>query len=207
MTRKVNAATLAHIKASEGLRLHAYPDPGSRNGDPWTIGYGSTSGVRKGMTITPAEAEARLVKDLATAENAVSRLVKVPLNDNQFGALVSFVFNIGQGAFESSTLLRKLNAGDYAAVPDQLMRWVNNDGKPMEGLKRRRAEEGKLWNTPSSTGPMPPPPDYEHYPEPPRTIPASAKQEAQPKSGGGRTAIILLVILILAIAGFFFIRF
>lgn len=167
MTRKVNAATLAHIKASEGLRLSAYPDPGSKDGNPVTIGYGSTSGVRKGMTITAAEAEARLVKDLAHAEDTVERLVKVPLNDNQFGALVSFVFNIGSGAFSTSTLLRKLNAGDYSSVPAQLARWNKNDGSVMAGLTRRRAAEAKLWNTPSATGPMPPPPDIDHYPETP----------------------------------------
>lgn len=149
MTRKVNAATLAHIKASEGLRLSAYPDPGSKNGEPWTIGYGSTSGVRKGMTITKEQAEARLVQDLTHAEDTVSRLVMVPLNDNQFGALVSFVFNIGSGAFASSTLLRKLNAGDYSSVPAQLARWNRNDGSVMAGLTKRRAAEAKLWATPA----------------------------------------------------------
>lgn len=157
MARKVNAVTLSHIKRSEGLRLTAYPDPGSRNGDPWTIGYGSTAGVKKGMVITEAEAEARLIRDLTHAETTVERLVKVPLTDNQFGALVSFVFNIGAGAFEKSTLLRKLNAGDYAAVPDQLSRWNKNDGAVMAGLTKRRAEEAALWNTASGTTAKPRP--------------------------------------------------
>lgn len=149
MTRKVNAATLAHIKASEGVRLKAYPDPGSSNGEPWTIGYGSTRGVKKGMVITQEEAEARLVQDLETAERTVGLLVKVPLNDNQFGALVSFVFNIGSGAFKDSTLLRLLNKGDYDAVPAQLARWDKNDGKRMPGLTQRRAAEAELWGRPA----------------------------------------------------------
>lgn len=147
--RKVNKATLEHIKKSEGLRLTAYPDPGSKNGDPWTIGYGSTKGVVKGMKISAEEAEARLRDDLGNAEDAVSRLVKVPLNENQFGALVGFVFNIGAGAFGKSTLLSVLNQGKYDAVPAQLARWNKNDGAVMTGLTKRRAEEAKLWNTPS----------------------------------------------------------
>lgn len=147
MTRKVNKATLEHIKKSEGLRLSAYPDPGSKNGDPWTIGYGSTKGVVKGMKISAEEAEARLRDDLTNAENAVSRLVTVPLNDNRFGALVSFVFNIGAGAFQKSTLLKLLNQGQYDAVPGQLARWNKNDGAVMAGLTKRRAEEAKLWDT------------------------------------------------------------
>ena len=173
MTRKVNAATLAHIKASEGLRLSSYPDPGSKNGEPWTIGYGSTSGVRKGMTITKEQAEARLVQDLTHAEDTVSRLVMVPLNDNQFGALVSFVFNIGSGAFASSTLLRKLNAGDYAAVPAQLARWNKNDGSVMAGLTKRRPAEAKLWATPASF-PIDLPDDPQTPATEPRKSPAAA---------------------------------
>lgn len=205
MTRKVNAATLAHIKASEGLRLNAYPDPGSRNGDPWTIGYGSTSGVKKGMTITAAEAEARLVADLTYAENTVSRLVKVPLNDNQFGALVSFVFNIGAGAFEKSTLLRILNAGDYAGVTAQLARWNKNDGKVMDGLTKRRAAEAKLFNTVpvAQIQPAPPQPDINHYPqEPLPQTPAESTAQVLPKA-----LIGFAIIVILALGAFFFVRF
>lgn len=196
MTRKVNAATLAHIKASEGLRLTAYPDPGSRNGDPWTIGYGSTSGVSKGMTITQAQADARLVQDLAHAENTVSKLVTVPLNDNQFGALVSFVFNIGSGAFAKSTLLRKLNARDYTAVPGELMRWTRNDGAVMPGLTKRRNAEAKLWNTlPDAPSPVPLPLDYEHHSQP-------ATPSMSPSNIKGHIGIILgLIALGLVIVG------
>lgn len=157
MARKVNRATLEHIKASEGVRLKAYPDPGSRNGDPWTIGYGSTRGVKKGDVITAEEAERRLAVDLGDAEAAVEKAVKVPLNDNQFGALVSFVFNVGAGAFRESTLLRLLNTGQYDAVPAQLARWNKNDGAVMAGLTKRRAAEAKLWNTPAGTTSAPKP--------------------------------------------------
>ena len=148
----MNKETIEHLKRWEGLRLTAYPDPGSRDGEPWTIGYGHTSDahmkVHKGLTITEEQAEAALVHDAQEAADAIKRLVAVPLNENQMGALVSFVFNVGIGAFKKSTLLRKLNFGDYAAVPGELMRWNKNDGKVMAGLTNRRASEGKLWSTP-----------------------------------------------------------
>ena len=141
MTRRVNQETLALIQRWEGLSLTAYEDVGG----VLTIGYGSTAGVVPGMKITKAQAEKRLRDDLAVAEEAVERLVKVDLTDNQFGALVSFVFNVGAGAFKSSTLLRKLNAGDYAAVPGELARWNRAGGKPVQGLANRRAAEAGLW--------------------------------------------------------------
>ncbi len=146
--RKVNRAGLELIKEFEGLRLEAYPDPGSVDGNPWTIGYGSTDGVKKGMKITKELAEAKLVADLSAAERAVTDLITVPLNDNQFAALTSFTFNLGRGNLSKSTLRTKLNAGDYDSVPAQLARWNKNDGKVMAGLTRRRAAEGALWRTP-----------------------------------------------------------
>lgn len=157
MGRKVNKATLEHIKGFEGLRLVGYKDPGSRDGKPYTIGYGSTKNVTLGMKITPEEAERRLIEDLSSAEKTVERLVRVPLNDNQFGALVSFVFNVGGGAFEDSTLLRLLNGGGYVSVPSQLARWNKNDGKVMAGLTRRRASEAALWSQPASAASPKPP--------------------------------------------------
>ncbi|WP_211371264.1 lysozyme [Paracoccus limosus] len=141
--------TLEHVKRWEGLRLEAYPDPGSKDGNPWTIGYGHTSDafmkVYKGQKITQDQAEAALEYDLGEAEAIVMRLVKVPLSDGQRGALTSFVFNVGQGNFSKSTLLKRLNAGDYDAVPGQLAKWVKNDGKTMQGLVNRRAAEAGLW--------------------------------------------------------------
>ncbi|KRA42083.1 lysozyme [Devosia sp. Root635] len=154
MARAVNAETLSLVKQWEGFRPNAYPDPGSRDGTPWTIGYGQTRikgrAVRKGDTITEGEAAALLTARLAETAAQVERLVKVDLSDNQFGALVAFADNIGMGGgskpgFSNSTLLKKLNAGDYNAVPGQLARWKYNDGKVMQGLINRRAAEAGLW--------------------------------------------------------------
>lgn len=149
MTRQVTPEVVQHVKRFEGCKLTAYPDPGSKNGEPWTIGYGHTSDgflkVEKGLRITQDVADGALENDLNEIAAAVERLVKVKLNDNQFGALVSFTFNVGVGAFSKSTLLKKLNAGNYDAVPGELARWNKNDGKVMAGLTNRRAAEAGLW--------------------------------------------------------------
>jgi len=154
MARSVSAETLALVKQWEGFRANAYPDPGSRDGTPWTIGYGQTTingrAVRKGDTISEPEAARLLVARLADTAGKVEQLVKVPLTDNQFGALVAFADNIGMGSrtkvgFSSSTLLRKLNKGDYDAVPTELAKWKYNDGQVMQGLVNRRAAEAGLW--------------------------------------------------------------
>ena len=142
MTRLINDAGLTLVKEYEGFRAVAYED----TSNIWTLGYGHTSSVREGDTCTQAEAEVWLEADLGAAEAAVSRLVTVPLTDNQFSALVSFVFNEGQGQFEKSTLLQKLNAGDYASVPSELDRWIFDAGKIQQGLERRRAAEAALWS-------------------------------------------------------------
>lgn len=149
---KINQDTLDHIKQSEGLRLNAYKDPGSSNGLPITIGYGTTQidgkPIKLGTTITQAQAERYLREDVERFSAQVAAAVKVSLNDNQFGALVSLAYNIGIGAFRNSTLLRKLNAGDYNSVPEQFRRWVFNDGKRMQGLANRREKEIALWFKP-----------------------------------------------------------
>jgi len=149
MARSVNAETTEHVKRWEGFRAKAYPDPGSRDGKPVTIGYGQTRRngrpIQLGETISEAEAAQWLLQELARVGNVVDQAVKVPLNDNQFGALVSFTYNVGDNAFRSSTLLKKLNAGDYQAVPAEMARWNKNDGKVMEGLVNRRAAEAGLW--------------------------------------------------------------
>lgn len=141
---------LALVKSFEGCYLEAYLCPAK----VWTIGYGHTDNVEKGQTITKEEAERLLIKDLAWAENVVEKHVKVELTAHQFDALTSFVFNVGEGAFNGSTLLRELNKGRYEAVPGQLLRW-NKAGKPkrtLKGLTRRRMAEAALWNE------IPPPP-------------------------------------------------
>jgi lysozyme len=144
MTRRINAAGLSHIKQWEGCELVAYKDIAG----VWTIGYGHTSAagipqVRAGMRINDVEAENILRSDLGVFEARVERLVKVPLTDNQHAVLVSFDFNTG--ALHKSTLLKKLNAGDYDAVPGELMKWVNAGGKKSKGLVNRRSAEAGLW--------------------------------------------------------------
>lgn len=144
MTRRINAAGLAHIKKWEGCSLTAYRDVAN----VLTIGYGSTGPhVKPGMRITEFRAESLLKDDLDRFERAVEKLVKVPLTDNQFAALVSFAFNVGVGALQSSTLLKKLNAGDYASVPSELMKWVNAGGRKVNGLVNRRKGDGALFGT------------------------------------------------------------
>lgn len=146
MARKINKEGLELIKRWEGLRTTAYRDVGG----VLTIGYGHTTAagpptVAVGMKITEAEAEAILKRDLAVFEAAVERNVKVELTDNQFAALVSFTYNVGPGALARSTLLKRLNAGDYDAVPAELMKWNKVQGKPVKGLTNRRAAEAGLW--------------------------------------------------------------
>jgi lysozyme len=136
---------LEFIRHHEGLETRAYPDPGSADGHPWTIGVGHTRGVKKGDTCTVEQAMVWLREDVRDAEAAVLRLVKVPLSQDQFDALVSFVFNVGAGALEKSTLLRMLNSSDYFGAAVQFERWNKNDGRVMAGLTRRRKEERDLF--------------------------------------------------------------
>jgi len=143
---KTSSKGIALIKVHEGKRLTAYLCPAG----VWTIGYGHTTGagspsVSKGMKITEAEADAILKRDLGAFERGVMNAVKVPLTQGQFDALVSFAFNCGIGALKKSTLLRKLNAGAYDAVPAELMKWTRGGGKVLPGLVRRRREEAALW--------------------------------------------------------------
>jgi lysozyme len=158
MTRRISREGLAHLKRWEGVVLHAYDDfdppakrrviqPGDMVRGTLTIGYGSTGPhVKPGMTISTKQAETLLRMDLDRFEQAVERLVKVPLNDHQHATLVSFAFNVGTGNFQKSTLLRKLNAGDYDAVPSELMRWTRSKGKVMQGLVNRRSSEAGMWS-------------------------------------------------------------
>lgn len=142
MARMINAAGLALVRNCEGLRLEAYQD----GAGVWTIGYGHTRGVKPGDAIGAEQAELLLEADLMAAEAAVSRYVKVPLTDNQFAALVSFVFNEGEGAFTKSTMLKKLNEGGYGVVPACLKSWIFAGGKIAPGLVKRRAVEAALWS-------------------------------------------------------------
>lgn len=140
--RHINEEGVALIKEFEELHLTPYLCPAN----VWTIGYGHTRTVRAGTRITLEQAEQLLEDDLNIAERAVMRLVAVPLTDNQFAALVSFVFNVGTSNFERSTLLQLLNRGWYEQVPAQLARWNRASGQVLGGLARRRAAEARLWN-------------------------------------------------------------
>ena len=133
------------LKYFESLRLKAYPDPGSRDGTPWTIGWGHTRGVKPGDVCTKEEADAWLVEDMKTAERAVNKYVKVELNQYQFDALVSFTYNLGEGALKKSTLLRLVNQKKFEEAAQQFLRWVFNDGAIMKGLVKRRKMERDLF--------------------------------------------------------------
>ncbi|QBK69604.1 lysozyme [Acinetobacter johnsonii] len=130
----------------EGKRLAAYDD----GVGVWTIGFGTTvypNGikVKKGDTCTEAQAKAYMAHDLKKFESAVNNTVKVPLNQNQFDALVSLAYNIGTNAFSKSTLVKKLNANDIRGAADQFDVWVNAGGKRMQGLVNRRAKEKEVF--------------------------------------------------------------
>ena len=136
------------IKSFEGCRLKAYKCPAG----VWTIGIGHTGVVNgkpitEGMTITELMAETLLAIDLQKFENAINTKVKKPLTQNEFDALVSFVFNIGIGAFTSSTMLKLLNQGNIELAAGQFDRWIYAKGKVLNGLKKRRAAEKVLFLT------------------------------------------------------------
>ena len=129
------------IKKYEGCVLKAYKCPSG----VWTIGYGHTNGVKSGMQITKVQALNYLKQDLSVYEKAVTNYVKVPLNQNQFDALVSFSFNCGSGALKTSTLLKKLNSCDYNGAANEFLKWNKSNGKVLNGLVRRRQEEKELF--------------------------------------------------------------
>ncbi|EQC0991690.1 lysozyme [Enterobacter asburiae] len=137
---------IALIKQFEGCKLTAYQD----SVGVWTIGYGWTQPVdgkpiRAGMTIKQETAERLLKTGLVSYESDVSRLVKVDLTQGQFDALVSFSYNLGARSLSTSTLLRKLNASDYAGAADEFLRWNKAGGKVLNGLARRREAERALF--------------------------------------------------------------
>ncbi|MGL6034947.1 MAG: lysozyme [Acinetobacter johnsonii] len=141
---KISTNGIDLICSFEGLRLKAYDD----GVGVWTIGYGTTvingTKVKKGDTCTVEQAKSYMAQDLKKFESAVNQ-VKVPLNQNQYDALVSLAYNIGVSAFLNSTLLKKLNAKDYKGAAEQFDRWNRAGGKVMRGLTNRRAKERKLF--------------------------------------------------------------
>jgi len=131
----------------EGCRLQAYPDPGT-GADPWTIGYGHTGpDVHKGLVITQEQAEALLQKDVQKAAADVAAKVTTDITQNEFDALVDFAFNCGCGNLNSSTLLKKLNAGDIEGAAEEFQKWDRAGGHEMAGLLKRRHAEATLFLT------------------------------------------------------------
>lgn len=139
---KISQRGIDLIKHFEGLRLKAYKDS---VGVP-TIGYGHTDGVKMGQEITEAQAEQLLKDDLARFEVGVQEVVRpLTLTQGQFDALVSFAFNLGLGSLRSSTLLKKLKAGDVSGASFELQRWVYAGGQKLPGLVKRREAERALF--------------------------------------------------------------
>lgn len=147
-----------YLKSKETLRLKAYPDP-KTGGDPWTIGYGATGAdIKPGTVWTKEKAEQRFQDDLAQFEFMVNDTVKVPLTQGQFDALVSIYYNVGPGSKtrdgvvrlkdgRPSTLLRKLNEGDYVSARAEFGRWVSPGTNVERGLRIRRGEEvSEFWD-------------------------------------------------------------
>jgi lysozyme len=153
--RRMTPVGRDRLKSREKLELAAYPDPGSRDGSPWTIGYGHTGPeVHKGLVWTEAQAQAAFDSDLARFEDGVNLLLgATPTTQNQFDALVSLAFNIGldidadtiaEGLGDSS-LLKAHKAGDYETAANKFLAWRFNDGREMKGLLDRRKEEAEVY--------------------------------------------------------------
>jgi lysozyme len=144
---EISQEGLSLIKKFEGCELEAYKCAAG----VWTIGYGSTNNVNEGMEISQERADMLLLEDVEVFEEAVNKLVEVPLEQNQFDALVSWTFNLGSTNLKNSTLLKVLNDKDYEGVPAQIKRWNKAGGKVLQGLIRRREAEallfeGKEWH-------------------------------------------------------------
>ena len=175
------------VKKFEGLHkvkadgmVHAYRCPAGK----WTCGFGATRGVRSGVTWTKEYSEMRLIEDLEEHGKIVKKYVNVPLTQSQYDALTSFVFNLGGGAFRSSTLLKKLNKGMYDDCPEQIMRWnkAKVDGKltPLRGLTRRRTAEAAIFSRDAQL------PSDEGGPQMPQKVTAEApKSLAKSKTMAG----------------------
>lgn len=189
---KTSANGRALIEAFEGRFLTTYLDS---VGVP-TIGFGHTSAagepyVERGMTITAIEADVILADDLAKVERQVEQYIKVPLNQAQFDALVSFTFNLGPGNLSKSSLCRRLNAGDYM-VANEFAKWNKAGGNVLKGLTRRRMAEAAMWTGDVAgalkiAGVAHPPPDVE-------PIPQKKRPKAVPGTAGAATGAALHIL-------------
>ena len=139
---KTNDKGISIVKSFEGCKLTAYLCPAK----VWTIGYGTTSNVKQGMTITPDQANKLLAQDIAKFEASVDNLVTSNISENQFSALVSFAYNLGAGNLKSSTLLKKVNANpNDVTIKAEFVKWNKAGGKILDGLIRRRKVESELY--------------------------------------------------------------
>lgn len=216
MARQVNQATLDLIASQEGDLLFAYDDavspprpakPGEKIRGTLTAGRGHTGpDVTIGMTVTRELDDKWFAADIGHAAATVERLVTVPLNDNEFGALVSFTENCGAAAFEGSTLLKLVNAGRLDRVPAELEKWdhTHMDGKLIEsdGLKKRRKLEGVLWSSTAASIPPSPLPTNGNGTTPAATH-VGAKPTANPANAAtaGLGGIAFVTILQRFVAG------
>lgn len=137
----LSASALVSILLHEGYSDKAYTPV---KGDVPTIGFGTTGGVKMGDTIKPPQAVARALVDVQKFEGALKQCVKVPLHQYEYDAYVSLSYNIGSAAFCGSTLVSKLNAGDFDGACEQVLRWDKFNGKPLAGLTKRRQAEYQL---------------------------------------------------------------
>lgn len=158
----LNAGAIDLICEFEGFVDHWYPDPAHGWKVP-TCCYGHTDAAgepkyaaTKAKTFTKAEGKAILAADLKPVCNTVASLVTVDLNDNQFGALVSFTYNCGAGNLKKSTLLKKVNAGDFAGAAGEFAKWNRANGSVLKGLTRRRAAEAALFRSDGAASPSTP---------------------------------------------------
>lgn len=142
---QINDAGLALIKSFEGCSLTAYWD---KYGQVWTIGYGHTGDVVAGQVINQGQADRLLLEDLSSFEKCVNNAVNRDLTPNQFAACVSLAYNIGCGAFETSSVLRCINQGAFDAAAQAFSLWNQAGGVVLQGLVNRRAAEAKLFSTP-----------------------------------------------------------
>ncbi len=129
------------LKHFEGCELKAYQD----SVGVWTIGYGHTKGIYEGLEITQSEAEKMLIDELPEYEGYITDKVVPMLQQHEFDALVCWVYNLGPTNLSSSTMLKKLNAGEFKEVPFQMKRWDKAGGQPLLGLTRRRNAEALLF--------------------------------------------------------------
>jgi lysozyme len=136
----LSASALVGIAVHEGYRGEAYTPV---KGDVPTIGFGTTDGVKSGDTIEPVRALVRKLQDVQRFEGALKLCVRVPLHQHEYDAFLSLAYNIGPGAFCGSTLVRRLNAGDYAGACAEILRWDRFRGEPLRGLTLRRQAENR----------------------------------------------------------------